>query len=462
MGPLNQPGSRALLLLFVITALYLTYGYFNFYRDPLSIFFSEKHGYDRFYSATRHAEADAFLDGLETQPDAVRSHLGKAGSDPEICAVFLTTGREMLGRQYVETAVGSFLANMSRAERAAIHLKLFFVGVPAPETEHKSYNSLVAADVADDIVTYASSLPTAKTSDKMAKLESWSNDGNKQAVERKSVHDYAYALDQCVQTTKAPYIALFEDDILLANNWAASTLKHLHGIEQMMKDPRRRDPRRGRIAPGEPNSWLYLRLFNQERSTGWGGGTGFRRNKVHIISIAIGIPLAALLIISRRTLLPRSLARHIDSWTIIVICGIAVPLFVWLFFASGKASLVGTSAGIYEEWFGCCNQALVYNREHAQALSDFLMDATSKSGRAGRADMLPKDFAFQHGLARISAYPMPVQHIGRISATATTSDEARKIWSMAFENLKSESLAREHIRDVRELFGDDAAGAMRG
>lgn len=454
----RQPGFRALALLLTIVAVYVTYGYFNFYRDPLSIFFSEKHGFDRFYSATRQAEADEFFDALLANPDPVRSQLAKAGPRPDICAVFLTIAREMHGRQYIETAVGSFLANMTHAERNAIHLKLFFADVPNPETQHKSYATLAAADIADDIVAYPESLPDKDKEKKMALLESWSKRRNdKSMIERKTLHDYAYALRQCTQTTNAPYIALFEDDIILADGWAAQTLKNLHIIEDMMKDPRRHSPARGRVEPGGPNSWLYLRMFNQERSFGWGGGYGFRSNNAHIISLAVSIPLLVFILLTRRFFLPRSVARHIDGWVLLVTCGVAVPLLVWLFFASGKASLLGSPLGVYEEWFGCCSQALVFNRKHAQGLSDFLMAATTKSGRAGRGDMLPKEYAWNHGLARISAYPMLAQHLGRISATGTTSVEASQIWSMAFENLKADQLAHDHMRAVEELFGQQQA-----
>lgn len=227
-----------------------------------------------------------------------------------------------------------------------------------------------------------------------------------------------------------------------------------------MKDPRRHDLVRGRVESGGPNSWLYLRMFNQERSSGWGGGYGFRSNNAHFISLGVGIPLLAIILLARRFFLPRYFVRHIDGWVILITCGVAVPLFIWLFFASGKASLVGSPPGVYEEWFGCCSQALVFNRRHVQELSDFLMAATSKPGGAGRGDMLPKDFAWEHGLARVSAYPMLAQHLGRISATGTTSIEASRIWSMAFENLKAHKLASDHIRNVEELFGKEAVREM--
>ncbi|OTB02468.1 hypothetical protein M426DRAFT_195301 [Hypoxylon sp. CI-4A] len=457
---LGQPGVRAALLLLVLIALYSIYGSLFFYRDPLSIFFSEKHGFDRFYSATRQAEADQFFDAVLANPESLQSHLGKAGANPQICAVFITVGRDMEGRQYVDSALGSFLANMSRVEREATHLKVFFADVPKPDTQHKSYTKLTNANIADDIFTYNSTLVSAQKEYKIKELMGFAKDRtNKHQLERKTVHDYAYALDRCVETTNAPYIALFEGDILLADGWAARTLKNLRVIEDMMKDPRRHDPKKGEVAPGTPNTWLYLRLFNQERSYGWAGGPGFRSNNVHIISVAVAIPLLLVLLLIRRQL-PRNISRHLDGWTLMVICVIAVPLFIWLFYASGKAALIGSPPGVREEWFGCCNQALVYNREHAKGLADYMMTASQRMS-PGRSDMLPKDYAWNHGLARISAYPMLAQHAGRVSAIDTSNDEAKRVWSMAFEDFDPSKLAMQHMNDVRDLFGDEMAQQMK-
>lgn len=457
---LAQPGIRALLLLLTVVALYAIYGSLYFYRDPLSIFFSEKHGFDPFYSLTRQAEADEFFDAAIANPDALQQHLGKAVADPQICAVFLTVGRSMEGRQYIDSAVGSFLANMSRVERETTHLKVFFADVPDPNTQHKSYAKLSSASIADEIFTYNSTLPATEKDRKIRELMGYAKDRqNKHALEKKSVFDYAYALDRCLRTTEAPYVAIFEGDILLADGWAARTLKNLQTIEDMMKDPRRRNPVKGQISPGVPNTWLYLRLFNQERSIGWYGGTGFRSNNIHIISLVVGIPLLLVLLFMRRQM-PRHLARHLDGWTLFVACGLAVPLFAWLFFASGKASLIGSPPGVREEFFGCCSQALVFNREHVKPLSRYMM-AASQRRTPGRADMLPKLFARDHGLARISAYPMLAQHAGRISAIDTSNDEAKRVWSMAFENLKPSTLARDHVRAVQELFGNEAVEQMK-
>lgn len=454
---LTKPGIRAALVLFTIVSLYTLYGFSFFYQDPLSIFFSTEHGYDRFYSQTREVEALSFLN------DAARSdtpQLGKASANAPICATFITVGRNMSTsgrREYVDAAVGSALAKMSHAERSAVHFKVFFADVPDAAAAHESYREFRDLDVVDEMYTYDDTLPELVKDQRLEVLEMLASDReNKHSMERKSLYDYGYAIDRCVATTNASYIAIFEDDIILADGWAARTLKHLKNVGEMMQEPERKKPTKGIPQPGEVNDWIYLRLFNQDRSVGWAGGTSFKGNNAHIISVAVAIPLFVLLIVGRRWFLPRSISRHIDGWTILVVCGLAVPLCIWLFFASGKASLVPNFPGVREEWFGCCNQAVVYNREHASKLSTFFM-RRSRDKKGGRGDMLSKDFAFDHGLSRLSAYPMLAQHVGIVSATNTTHEEAQQIWNLAFEHYKPRKLAAQHVRDVREIFGEAAA-----
>lgn len=462
---LGQPGARALMLLISLVTLYTLYGYLYFYRDPLSIFFSEEHGYDRFYSAHRLAEADAFMEEAAVQPDALKADGPVASNNAEICATFITVGRSS-DKQYIETSVGSSLVNMSLAERRAVHLKVFFADVPKPD-QHPSYFTLLNSGLVDEVYSYESAFPNKTRDREIAGLVDlvdsshniWNAQRAKHQQERKILHDYAFALSHCYETTNASYVALFEDDILLADGWAVRTLRFLEQIEQMMQDPRRQRPKEGQIDPGVPNDWIYLRLFNQERSTGWEGGPGFFGNKVHIIAPLVAVPLLLILLSMRHFGPARGFLRSVDGWVLFVVCGLGVPLVIWLFYASGKASLLRPHPGVHEEWFGCCSQALVFNRAHTKALSDYLMRGWRNSW-GGRGDMLTKDFAWDHGLARISGYPMLAQHIGQVSATGTIDDEARRIWSMEFENFKPWKLAEEHRQMVRDMFGEDAARDM--
>ena len=455
---INQPGVRALILLISLVTLYTIYGSFNFYRDPLSVFFSEEHGYDRFYSAQRQAEADEFINAATANPDLVRTVVGKSGRTPSMCATFITVGRTTEKKeQFVDSAVGSFLANMSRAEREDIHLKIFFADVPNPGQQHHSYASLTTAEVADETYTYKTTLPNKIKEFTIKNLvEFASNHQNPRALEKKNLYDYAHALSRCIQTTNAQYIAILEDDVLLADGWAARTLINLKTVEAMMRDPMRRKPERGYIEPGRPNSWLYLRMFNQERSFGWAGGDGFWSNNVHKISFAISIPLCIILLVSRRYVLPRRLAKHIDGWVIFLVCGVSVPLFLWLFYASGKASLLGSPPGVHEEFFGCCGQALVYNRAHAQALADYM---TSKMvhDEGGSVEHAAEEFAWNWGLARLSGYPMVAQHL---SLTEKDEKDHERIWSMEFESQKPWRLADDHVSMVGAMYGEDAMKRM--
>ncbi|KAM0236312.1 hypothetical protein ACHAP5_009391 [Fusarium lateritium] len=93
-----------------------------------------------------------------------------------------------------------------------------------------------------------------------------------QSYLEKGVFDYTYALQRCYDTG-ALYIGMFEDDIILADGWFIRTLRGLAGI------------------PGSTQDWLFMRLFNQERSIGWGsheiGG-----NNEHWIILGVGIESA--------------------------------------------------------------------------------------------------------------------------------------------------------------------------
>lgn len=270
----------------------------------------------------------------------------------------------------------------------------------------------------------------------------------------KGVYDYIYALEQCYETG-TPYIGIFEDDIMLADGWLIRTLKGLQNI------PPPHD---------ESGSWLFMRLFNQERSTGWAhrhiGG-----NNEHWIALGIGLTITIGGLLARSC--SRSARTRLNLSTIFVVALILNPAMVVLFYQSGKASLLPPSPGVFAEGFGCCSQAMIFPRAQVPPLMEFL-----RKERQGQVDLLLKKRAKQTGLTRYSLYPVQAQHIGRLSGTLcifseavadqsdvigidsarkTDKDEAQAIWSMAYEDLDPGVLERTHLQMVQEYYGKRGA-----
>ena len=288
---------------------------------------------------------------------------------------------------------------LTAAERADLNLKVFFASAE-PEL-HPSWNQPWLRSAIDEIYTYADVL-SPDSLKHMHTLEKSGQDG----MLEKSVTDYAIALRHCYDVTTSPYIAIFEDDILLADGWLVRSILGLKDVEREM------------ARQGRAGEWLSMRLFNQERSIGWlsrkvGG------NNEHWISLAISSVLGVFLLVIRRHSY-RTRAR-LDNWSVAVICFIAVPSFVVLFFQCGKASLLPPSAGVKQEPFGCCAQGMIFPRAQIPGLIAFLQsratdrplsDAFAYKEEVGKYDMLTRDYSRGTGLARWSLYPVQIQHLG--------------------------------------------------
>lgn len=206
------------------------------------------------------------------------------------------------------------------------------------------------------------------------------------AYSEKGVYDYIYALRRCFKA-ETPYVAMLEDDIILADGWLIRTLT---GLRQ--------------IAASEQSQWLYMRLFNQERSIGWAnqyvGG-----NNEHWIIVGIGVILSGSALFARRRW--RAARNWIDIETLCIVVLLLNPALVVLFFQSGKASLLPPSPGVFDEPFGCCSQAMVFPRERVPMLISFL-----EKKQKGQVDLLLNDLAEEEQLGRYAMYPVQAQHIG--------------------------------------------------
>lgn len=317
-----------------------------------------------------------------------------------------------------QTTVASLLHGLTPEERADLHLSIF-IAESDPE-RHPDWHSEWLSEAVDDIFTYDLS---GYKMDHLKHLEESDN------YREKGVFDYIQALRK-VYDTGAPYVGLFEDDILLADGWLVRTLR---GLEDILLDEQ------------DETSWLFMRIFNQDRSNGWASRDIFSHYEHWII---VGLALGFTLTMALARWKWRSVRQYFDWETIAVLVLLFNPAMVILFFQCGKASMIPPRPGAAAEGFGCCSQAMVFPREQIPGLIDYL-----KWIRRGQVDLILKHRAKEEGLRRYNLYPVQAQHIGIDSARNTEKSEAAAIWSMRFEDMDAETLQREHKAMVLDYYG---------
>ncbi|THY40361.1 hypothetical protein D6C99_08227, partial [Aureobasidium pullulans] len=394
----------SIVLFVTLVASFCVYGHYNFYRDPGSIFFDEHRAFQRQYSTYRQAEIAGFSD-VRQDTHAI-SRTKKTAS---ICASFPSVERQ--GSQYLPIAVASALQGLSDCERQDLFLNILIAH--ANTTEHPSTSLNWLADSVDSLHGYDVSNQQLEHLQELELNKDFST---------KAVFDYIHALSDCYET-QADWIIIFEDDILLADGWFAKTKQAVLSFSEEAKD-----------------DMLFMRLFNQERSTGWGsrevGG-----NHEFLISIAISlVAFAILTFLCKRSRIARKL---VDDGTVFVVCILAIPTFVVLFFQAGKASMLPPHPGVRKERFGCCAQGLVFPRAKAPRVVEYL-----NAKQSGQIDLMLDDLAREDMLDRYALYPVQVQHIAH---------EAQAVWSMTFEDLDPKALRMSHAKMLKDLYPSECA-----
>lgn len=213
--------------------------------------------------------------------------------------------------------------------------------------------------------------------------------------EFKGIIDYVTALKHCYDSTTAPYIAVFEDDIIVAETWLVRVKKAVLDIKTQME--------------GEERGWLGMRLFNQEASSGWNSRRVGSNNEFRISLGISAVFLAALIAYRRKS---HTIRKHLDNWTLAVICLIAIPGIVVMFFQSGRASVMPQRAGVRQEELGSWTKGMVFPREAVPGLIGYL-----KQREVGRHDFVVRDYARHQKLAKFSLYPTQLQHVGKFALT---------------------------------------------
>jgi GR25 family glycosyltransferase involved in LPS biosynthesis len=401
--------ARILTIATFVWLIAILYCKINFYRDPGSAFFDENRAFIRVHSAYREEQSVKFLERSSEHPQ-------KASASPSMCAVFLSVKR--IGEQPLDVSIGSraplacplqwklldvtfldesltqsqlaiasALEGMFPQERADIHVGVLFAHTN-PE-DHPSWRNPRLRNLVDEAFSYNT------TSQNHTMIQDWETSHN---YKRKGVFDYTYGLEYCLNTTKSPYIAIFEDDVIFAAGWLLYTLNNLSNLQM-------------RLAT-QANDWLFLRLFNQERSIGW-ASRDIGGNHEFLITTIIAIPLVAVILLLRRRY-PR-VHRYMDNWTLAIVCLVIIPAFIVLFYQAGKASLLPPRPGIRDEAFGCCSQGLVFPREEARPVVDMFRHRGS-----GQVDLILNDIADDKGLTRYAQYPVVMQHLGKLVLSSRT------------------------------------------
>lgn len=209
--------------------------------------------------------------------------------------------------------------------------------------------------------------------------------------------------------------------------------------------------------------WLLMRLFNEERASGFESRRPLGNN-VPLIILLIILPVIFISWNLRR-LAKKFGSRKADFITrnfVLVLCGLVVPAFTILFFQTGKATVLPPTPGLKIENFGCCTQGMVYPREEVAGLIDTIRNRAEEENY----DVIVDDYSWRGGvkaedgkdvwLDHLTLYPMMAQHLGFESVISPDRDNDKQIWSMAYEDLTPARLWKDHEALIKGMFGKAA------
>lgn len=328
---------------------------------------------------------------------------------PSLCVGILSAAREP---RYLDVTVGSLLDGLTSDERHELHLLALLPH--SDPTKHSAYREPWLHNLVDEVIHYNTS---KAQSDHITALE------NEEAPFReKGLFDYGSLVDACLDRTDAPYIAIFEDDIVAAPDRYRETLAGLAKCELELSRARDRS-----------QELLYLRLFYTEQFLGWNSEDWLEHGLWS--SLVIG---ASWIMLLYARLWHNGVKRLLMSRVVTTACIGATPLLVLLFFAVGRTTLLPLSPGVsVMNKYGCCSQALVFPRASAQDLVLWFQES-----RIGFVDVLIEEYGDRNpSRDRFALIPPVIQHVGRRSSKNTESDEpsanglsaAERIWSFEFE-----------------------------
>jgi len=322
-------------------------------------------------------------------------------------------------------AVGSILHGLTDAERSDLDLRIY-ISNTKPE-EHPLNRSFL-----HNLVQESNSPQTLASPRLFRKLQALETNHQ---YEQKTAWDFSLALERCFHNSTAPYIALFEDDIVVAHGWLSRTRIALRDAQK--------------IAFRKAQDYLDLRLFIDTKElyflAPWFWGSSIPIPLVWtLIIITAGPLLYAVLQYLRR----RSRRNFLSDNAVFAICSFTVPLVIVLFLQHPPARVFGGQNGVAIQPWGVCTQGEIFKRDQIPHLVAKLRE---------RAHVLPADMivwqhAREHKLLRFAVEPVQVQHLGFKSLLHPERSLKEAVWSTSFERLNPLVLSKEHEEMEQQVF----------
>jgi hypothetical protein len=492
---LTGPSLRAFAATLVVWLGAFVYCKYALWRDPHSAFFNSDHVYELGYSKIRNETGWKYIqsvnvaapynrDGADSgaaassaKAENTAPNVGKAGADPVVCAVYTTVRREQ--QQYFAEAVGSMVADLSPEERSHLYLWTLFAETNAQN--HPNWRDNWVRNVLDEADTYQ-----GLTDAQAEEVRNAENNKNyyfkgilyvhfltlppKDADDVRS--DYIYVLSRCLERTNAPFIAVFEDDIVFAEDWMARTAIALQELKKHHMTQAVQGTNQNDSAPAA-TPWFYLRLFYTETALMWESEHDYWYSHLPLTFALTSGVVACLLVFLRGC--SHKVRPHLDTGTLLVLTLVAAPAFTIFAFMIGKynvwvplqspggslGALASTrshgpvgfpsvslrQAGVVRmNKYGCCNQALVFPRDQVPGLIEYL-----KVRREGQTDTLVEDYAEQKGFDRYALTPQPIQHVGLISSRGNTVVNTQSNWAFWFETNKPSQVKQSHNSLIKRI-----------
>jgi hypothetical protein len=198
-----------------------------------------------------------------------------------------------------------------------------------------------------------------------------------------------------------------------------------------------------------------MRLFYTEEFLGW----NVEELPHYLFWSLLWVSIPGIVLLFIRQSYP-TMRKSLPNRTILVACGLYIPLCIFLYFATGRVTVAPLPVGLNEmNRFGCCSQGFVFPRTKANDLIHWY-----ESKRVGFVDMLTEEYADLKHENRLALTPSVLQHVGRRSSKGDDFGEnskyhmsvAEKLWNFRFEKNDPKALHEEHLHaalsDPRDLW----------